>query len=169
MNDELKRKYELLKQRNKKKLMSLEFESDVLFQECKNVLNKCTILSLNESKEIFSKFENFYPILSSGSIDWKNFKGRSIKISNVSELNAYINKFSKYYILWDKNNIPCISCNFCEILKNVDDVLAVSFNTWLLSMDYKEVIEFYHLGNITIGKINKSDLSIRVYNYYIMS
>ena len=100
MNDELKRKYELLKQRNKKKLMSLEFESDVLFQECKNVLNKCTILSLNESKEIFSKFENFYPILSSGSIDWKNFKGRSIKISNVSELNAYINKFSKYYILW---------------------------------------------------------------------
>ena len=43
MNDELKRKYELLKQRNKKKLMSLEFESDVLFQECKNVLNKCTI------------------------------------------------------------------------------------------------------------------------------
>lgn len=154
MNDELKRKYELLKQRNKKKLMSLEFESDVLFQECKNVLNKCTILSLNESEEIFSKFENFYPILSSGSIDWKNFKGRSIKISNVSELNAYINKFSKYYILWDKNNIPCISCNFCEILKNVDDVLAVSFNTWLLSMDYKEVIEFYHLGNITIGKIN---------------
>ena len=99
-------------------------------------------------------FENFYPILSSGSIDWKNFKGRSIKISNVSELNAYINKFSKYYILWDKNNIPCISCNFCEILKNVDDVLAVSFNTWLLSMDYKEVIEFYHSGNITIGKIN---------------
>ena len=114
MNDELKRKYELLKQRNKKKLMSLEFESDVLFQECKNVLNKCTILSLNESKEIFSKFENFYPILSSGSIDWKNFKGRSIKISNVSELNAYINKFSKYYILWDKNNIPCISCNFVK-------------------------------------------------------
>lgn len=53
MNDELKRKYELLKQRNKKKLMSLEFESDVLFQECKNVLNKCTILSLNESKRYF--------------------------------------------------------------------------------------------------------------------
>ena len=32
MNDELKRKYELLKQQNKKKLMSLEFESDVLFK-----------------------------------------------------------------------------------------------------------------------------------------
>ena len=57
MNDELKRKYELLKQQNKKKLMSLEFESDVLFQECKNVLNKCTILSLNESKEIFSSLK----------------------------------------------------------------------------------------------------------------
>ena len=154
MNDELKKKYELLKQRNKKKLMSLEFESDVLFQECKNVLNKCTILSLNESKEIFSRFENLYPILSSGSIDWKNFKGNLIKISNVLELSTNINKSSKYYILWDKNNVPCILCDFNKILKNIDDVLAVSFNTWLLSMDYKEVIEFYHLGNITIGKIN---------------
>lgn len=154
MNDELKKKYELLKQRNKKKLISLEFECDVLFQECKNVLNKCTILSLNESKEIFSRFENIYPILSSGSIDWKNFKGKLVKISNVSELSTYINKSSKYYILWDKNNIPCILCDLYKILENIDDVLAVSFNTWLLSMDYKEVIEFYHLGNITIGKIN---------------
>lgn len=134
--------------------MSLEFESDVLFQECKIVLNKCTILSLKESKEIFSRFENLYPILSSGSINWKNFKGTLVKIFSVSELSAYINKSSKYYILWDKNNIPCILCDFCEILKNINDVLAVSFNTWLLSMDYKEVIEFYHLGNITIGQIN---------------
>lgn len=154
MNDELKKKYELLKQRNKKRLMSLEFESDVLFQECKIVLNKCTILSLKESKEIFSRFENLYPILSSGSINWKNFKGTLVKISSVSELSAYINKSSKYYILWDKNNVPCILCDFYEILKNINDVLAVSFNTWLLSMDYKEVIEFYHLGNITIGQIN---------------
>lgn len=124
------------------------------FDYGENVLNLYVDFDYDESKEIFFKFENFYPILSSGSIDWRNFKGRSIKISNVSELNAYINKISKYYILWDKDNIPCISCDFCEILKNVDDVLAVSFNTWLLSMDYKEVIEFYHLGNITIGKIN---------------
>lgn len=154
MNDELKKKYELLKQRNKRKLMSLEFESDVLFQECKSVLNRCTILSMNESKEVFSRFENLYPILSSGSIDWKNFKGKLIKITSVSELSNYINKLSKYYILWDKSNVPCILCDFYKILEKIDDVLAVSFNTWLLSMDYKEVIEFYHLGNITIGKNN---------------
>lgn len=56
-------------------------------------------------------------------------------------------------ILFDQKDIPCISCKLAAVIENIDDILAVSFDTWILSKDIKEVIEFYHEGTIVYGKI----------------
>ena len=54
--------------------------------------------------------------------------------------HSYIN-----YDEWDRN--------IEDILDNIYDVLAVSFDTWLISTDMKRIIEFYHEGSITTAKI----------------
>lgn len=59
----------------------------------------------------------------------------------------------EYYVIWPDAEIPIIKCNIDDILDNIDDVLAVSFDTWLISVDMKRLIEFYHEGDITLGNI----------------
>ena len=64
----------------------------------------------------------------------------------------------KYYIIWDNVELPCVSCELKSIKEHLDDVLAVSFDTWLLSEEGDEIIEFYHEGKITYGKIVKEQI-----------
>lgn len=60
----------------------------------------------------------------------------------------------EYYVIWTDAEIPIIQCNIDDILENIDDVLAVSFDTWLMSVDMKRLIEFYHEGDITLCTIS---------------
>lgn len=39
-----------------------------------------------------------------------------------------------------------------KIVSNLDDVTAVSFNTWLFDIDSKLVIEFYHDEEIILSQ-----------------
>lgn len=55
------------------------------------------------------------------------------------------------YIIWDKKDLPCIKCDLNSILCNIDDVLAVSFDTFLLSCNGDVIIEL-SMNNSTIGK-----------------
>ena len=66
-----------------------------------------------------------------------------------------LNLKNKYYILWDMQDTPAIICDLFTILNNIYDVLAVSFNTWLLSLNENEIIEFYHGSKVTYGKLQK--------------
>ena len=49
---------------------------------------------------------------------------------------------------------PSVICDLSTILNNLYDVLAVSFNTWLLSLRGQEVIEFYHGNIVTYGRLD---------------
>lgn len=71
-------------------------------------------------------------------------------------LTRYMKLFckKKFYILWDSVDVPCILSNYEDIIRNIDDVTAVSFNTWLLSENLTELIEFHHEGTITIGYLD---------------
>ena len=54
---------------------------------------------------------------------------------------------------WDDINMPILKCDWLSIFNNIDDVLAVSFDTWMISEDIKNIIEFYHEGTIIAGSI----------------
>lgn len=50
--------------------------------------------------------------------------------------------------------MPVIKSSIAAIVNNIEDVCAVEFDTWLFSIDYSEIIEFYHEGAIIFGEIN---------------
>lgn len=153
MNEEQKNRYQLLKDKNVRNIKENNWKTDFLFQECIGFLNDCMILTLEDSENIFKMFEENFPITLSGSIKWDEFNG-TIITEGISYVHNTLSLQNKYYVLWDKQDIPCIVCDLATILNHINDVLAVSFNTWLLSMDGKETIEFYHEGTITYGKLN---------------
>ena len=56
--------------------------------------------------------------------------------------------------MWDNANLPCLKSELKNIIKSIDDVTAVSFDTWVVSSDYNIIIEFYHEGEITLGVLS---------------
>ncbi|MGQ0437679.1 CDI toxin immunity protein, partial [Bacillus sp. B-TM1] len=66
-------------------------------------------------------------------------------------LDSYI-----IYIIWDEASLPIIKTNLHQILQVIDDVTAVSFDTWLYSPNLGYAIEFYHEGEVRIG--NKKEI-----------
>ena len=118
-----------------------------LLEECLDVLKKYSIIEDKELEEqILSNLKStFY-----GKIDFSKYA--DAHESNFEEIRQLPDE-SEYYVIWDNAAIPIIKCNIEDILDNIYDVLAVSFDTWLISTNMKRIIEFYHEGSITTAKI----------------
>ncbi len=119
-----------------------------LFEECIAVLKNYSIVEDNKLiDQILSNLNlTFY-----GQIDFSKYTdSHEVSLNEIHMLPGE----KEYYIIWTDAEIPIIKCNIDDILDNIDDVLAVSFDTWLISVDMKRIIEFYHEGIITTAKIN---------------
>ena len=152
MKEEKRKKYQLLKEKNQLRVKGLNWKNNILFKECINLLNGCSILSLEESEVLFGKIKDNFPFTDYGCIDWNNINF-CVTINDIYDIYNILKDCYQYYIIWDQKDIPCISCKLAAVIENIDDILAVSFDTWILSKDIKEVIEFYHEGTIVYGKI----------------
>ena len=60
-----------------------------------------------------------------------------------------LNSNMEVYIIWDEVNLSIIKTDLFSVIDVIYDVTAVSFDTWLLSIDIKEVVEFYNESEIT--------------------
>lgn len=124
-----------------------------LLEECIEALGKnICILGDNEKQVVEGEFYKMIPLTTWGRVDWDRFKNKR-EIKSASDLIQLINN-EKYYIIWGDIEMPIIKSELINILNTLDDVIAVSFDTWLLSEDKSLVIEFYHESNITIGVIS---------------
>lgn len=56
-----------------------------------------------------------------------------------------------WYIVWSDPEQPILRCDLQVILSCLEDVLAVAFDTWLVSEQLDRVVEFYHEGAVTMG------------------
>ena len=45
------------------------------------------------------------------------------------------------YIIWDKEGLPIIQTDFECVIKYIDEVLAVSFETWVVAEDMNQFIQ----------------------------
>ena len=150
MNLETKKKYELLKAKNKNIMYEKNWKSNLLFMECIGVLENYLILSKEESEGLFHDLQTLVPF-KNGRVNWKKVTtGLRITVEDLKKNNKN-NK--QYYVLWDSYDIPCVCCGLQTIIDNLNDILAVSSNTWLLSERKDEIIEFYHEGEIMYGEI----------------
>lgn len=121
-----------------------------LLQECIGALkNDVYILSEYEKNIVEEIFLDTVPFTNWGRVDWSIIKNKK-EIKSIEELSE-INNDKEFYIIWSDTDLPIIKSKAGAIFNNLDDVIAVSFDTWLFSIDKKLTVEFYHDGDITIG------------------
>ncbi|MDE6707053.1 MAG: hypothetical protein K2K06_03335 [Oscillospiraceae bacterium] len=118
-----------------------------LFEECIAVLQKYSIIEdSNLKNKILSNLNfTFY-----GKLDFSTYADcHKVSLNKIRLLPSE----REYYVVWNDCTVPIIKCNITELLNNIDDVLAVSFDTWLISVDMKQIIEFYHEGDVNLYNI----------------
>lgn len=152
MNFEMQQRYNMLKEKNRQRNAEMKYRENYLFMDCIKNLENCKILEKAESEKVIRDFLNMVPF-DNGHIDWTYTPNKSLISMDEFEKTG-VNQ-DKYYIIWDNVELPCVSCKLQSIKEHLDDVLAVSFDTWLFSEEKDEIIEFYHEGKITYGKIVK--------------
>lgn len=84
-------------------------------------------------------------------IDWSKYSN-STEIENIKEFDLVLSE-SKCYIVWDEYGLPVVESNFNKVVQNLDDVTVLSFDTWLISLNFNWVLEFHHEGKIRYTKL----------------
>ncbi|WP_232223986.1 hypothetical protein [Anoxybacteroides tepidamans] len=70
----------------------------------------------------------------------------------ISFLNQNLEEYSKViYVIWDEGTLPIVQSELNKVFEVIDDVTAVSFDTWIFSPHSGYVIEIFHDGEVRIG------------------
>jgi len=127
-----------------------------LFNECIEALGEnIYTLSNNEREKVLRDFENSFPFAEWGRIEWEKVPYH-VKVNTVDEIISFLNKnlkeYSKViYVIWDEGTLPIIRSELNRVFEVIDDVTAVSFDTWIFSPYSGYVIEIFHNGEVRIG------------------
>lgn len=127
-----------------------------LLEECIEVLQpNVKVFPVDQSSSYSRIISDNFPITVSGRINWEKVD-KKIIINDYSDiqdcLKEKLGEFEeKILIFWACADLPVLQTNFSIMLKYIDDVLAVDFDTWVISLKHRFIIEFYHDGDITIG------------------
>lgn len=123
-----------------------------LFEECLNNLKgQVVILTKKAGDKIFEKLENKINIGSQGVI-WKEYSSY-LEVKDPLQILNFIDD-ENCYIIWDEASIPVLKSSVDIIVKNIEDVLAVSFDTYLVDISFKWIVEFNHEGQIRMLYLN---------------
>ena len=129
-----------------------------LFQECIDKLKNHKVLTESETIKYFELLQESFVFTSWGKIDWTSIQNKKElrEITNIVTLiqseNQNITNNSEFTILWDNGALPAIKVPLASIQGALEDIVAVSFDTWIFSDEHSLVIEFYHEGTITLGQ-----------------
>ena len=147
MNEEMKKKYDELKEKNRITSIQKSWGNNVLLQECIESTG-AKVLPYNDGNKISEEIQSKIPF-SNGRLDFSRFKYKN-NINAVSTISELINSSTEFYIMWDEANLPCLKLELKKIIKFIDDITCVSCDTWVVSSDYNTVIEFYHEKEIML-------------------
>lgn len=120
-----------------------------LLEECIEALPYAHVITGNESDFLFKQFENRLPFTSYGRIDWENLTG-FYPIEKKRDILNFVNIEDSCLILWNDMSLPVIRTTIGFLLNSIDDVLAVSYDTWIYIESKETIIEFFHGGKITL-------------------
>jgi len=115
-----------------------------LYQECLDALKDYCLVDKMNTQNVLSKIK----LTSYGRIEKKYYhKHQVIQIDSIPKYGS-----KDCYIVYSDAEIPIIKTRFDAVINSLDDVLAVSFDTWIIIEidDYYDIIEFFHDGKITL-------------------
>lgn len=128
-----------------------------LFEELIELLaDEVVIESIQETDRLLHLLVETYPVTSWGRIDWEAISDKYIVISvqeaaGILESQLGVSNDLKVNVLWNYSAAPSIRVSLNEVVKYIDDVLAVGSDTWITCPDLSFVIEFFHEGEIVLG------------------
>ena len=127
MDEERKKKLELLKIQAKKNERKQSLQKNVLLQECLEVLSSYSIV------EDENEIEYIELLASSPNFEMYSHDDRII-----------LDEEERYYIVWDEATLPIVLCSGKYINECWDDVMAVAFDTYFVSKSTRKVIGVRH-------------------------
>lgn len=127
-------------------------DNNILLKECIDALDTKKVLSFSESKAVFDNFQSQIEFTLYGRVNWRKYESK-ISIENNIDILTYLDKNDSCYFLWNDMNLPVIESNINNLLNKIDDVLAVSFDTWIWIEAKNIIIEFFHDSSITLLEI----------------
>jgi len=131
-----------------------------LLEECILALGDDTkVLDMQETQNTFKAMINTFPMTKWGRIDWGKTDGEFEVVPKEDILErlcrVYNDIDTTVYILWDEASLPAVKTDLKKAIGVIDDVTAVSFDTWFFCPSANYVIELYHEHEIRVGwKIN---------------
>ncbi|MBN1046100.1 MULTISPECIES: hypothetical protein [unclassified Clostridium] len=152
MNEKMRKKYNELKKKNAINVIKKSWESNILLQECIENTGGI-ILEYDENQKIVTNIQEKFPFTVHGRVNWSNINTKNI-IEDLSDINDLVDTSALFFVIWDEEKLPCLKCKLKDIITFIDDVTAISFDTWLVSSDYNIIIEFYHGGQIIVGVLS---------------
>lgn len=127
-----------------------------LFDECIEALGDDVLFFSDHNREqVLSDFESSFPFTEWGRIEWRKVSNHA-EVNTVDEIISFLHKTKKeysnnVYIIWDEGTLPILYSTLDKVFEVIDDVTAVSFDTWLFSPSSEYVIEIFHDGEIKVG------------------
>lgn len=141
MKEADRERYQQLRRKNKDIRREYEWANNLLLQECFAALGtEKVILPYDKEEEIVSIVNEKITKLFGLNIVGKELE--SIEEINTEQIGE------KVYVIWDKMGVPVIQTSLSNVKRNIDDVLAVAFDTWIVSENISRFIEFNHNGKI---------------------
>jgi hypothetical protein len=113
-----------------------------LLDECLECLGKeVLIFTEQNAKNITDKmFEHFK--FGTHGVDWKSYE-KSFEVDSLNKVIEILENLD-CYIVWDEYTLPILKSNINAIRTCIDDVTAVSFDTYLVDINFNWLIEFHH-------------------------
>lgn len=115
-----------------------------LYKECINALEVVTILDESSSDSLSEKMFNSFEFDDASTVDWRTYPDHQ----KVDDFEYLIQRNGNLdcYVLWDNAEYLGIRTNLKSVLNKVDDVTAVSFDTWVIGLEFDWILEFHNEG-----------------------
>jgi len=126
----------------------------LLFEECLQALgDDVRIFSEEASETRREDLVKEYPFTRWGRIDWDQIQ-RKHEVRATQDISAILETLNidhslPLFIIWGGDH-PVLQAKLQNVLRSLDDVLAVDFDTFVYSPS-QYVVEFYHEGEITVA------------------
>lgn len=130
-----------------------------LFEECILALKnegEVLILFKEESDEIVKEFEESVPLDSLMSrVDFSKISRKKEIVMDKEILEELyknnVNVDEPVYVFWFNAELPVIQTSIKNVIKVIDDVISVDFDTWIFCPKERYIVEYYHEGETFLG------------------
>lgn len=150
MNEKNQRKYEELKKKQQEHMKIKKWQSNSLFMECIQKIDKIDIIPETQCELLLNRVEDIIPITLAGHVDWNKMKHERETIS-YRQIENYLETHENYYVIWNNCDLPIIKCDLQSIIEHFVDFETVDFSYLAISEDLNVILEAVKFGYVNMG------------------